>query len=96
MVITESDKSRFSSCSKVFFFFFFFQRTVSIWVVKQKNTKENELLVKTSAGRILYKAVGQKGRLVVANAATVGGVTGGYIQGGGRLSPFRDMGSDNA
>lgn len=63
--------------------------------------QENDLLVKVSAGvnlQDLYRAVSEKGRLVVAGSATTVGVTGGYIQGGGHspLSPSKGMGSDNA
>lgn len=63
--------------------------------------RETDLLVKVSAGVILqdlYKAVSQKGRLVVGGAATTVGITGGYIQGGGHsaLSPTKGMGSDHA
>ena len=68
---------------------------------KAEEHRENELLVKVSAGvnlQDLYKAVSLKGRLVVGGAATTVGVAGGYVQGGGHspLSPYKGMGSDHA
>lgn len=68
---------------------------------KAEKYREDDLLVKASAGVILqdlYRAVSLKGRLVVAGAATTVGVTGGYIQGGGHspLGPHLGLGSDNA